>query len=197
VLYCHKDQTWKIGDFGLSVEGTSRRARETVEAKGTASYRAPELLLESGYTFTNKVDIWALGCISYELVTRRKAFFGDVEVLQYALEQRKPRLTLAEPESRWQQLPMRSTIGLDEQSKRAVSSFIEAMMQLEPRDRPSSLVLLSALRNQRFRKVKSEHVWVNECWHTINSPGRLNAPDLVYLPPESPLWRLVTWRRHW
>jgi serine/threonine protein kinase len=38
----------------------------------------------SGYTFTNKVDIWAFGCIVYELMARKQAFSGDFSVLQYS-----------------------------------------------------------------------------------------------------------------
>jgi serine/threonine protein kinase len=68
------------------MEGSSRRANKTFYARGTNSYRAPELLdCESGQPgeYTNKVDMWAVGCILYELVLRRKAFPSDWGVFQY------------------------------------------------------------------------------------------------------------------
>lgn len=51
-------------------------------AAGTASYRAPELLSEDP-KFTNRVDIWALGCILYEIVYHKRAFVGDWDVQAY------------------------------------------------------------------------------------------------------------------
>lgn len=76
VLYSSYNKLWKIADFGLTTEGTSKLAITTVYSKGTEGYRAPELLSEDP-KFSNKVDIWAMGCILYELVVRKKAFAGD------------------------------------------------------------------------------------------------------------------------
>jgi len=82
VLYCRWDNRWKLTDFGISAQATSRRAHTTVYSKGTSSYRAPELLAEHA-AFTNKVDIWALGCILHELATGRHAFHEDWAVREY------------------------------------------------------------------------------------------------------------------
>src|SRR5436190_13307162 len=57
----------------------SKRAITTHYSRGTQGYRAPELLSDDP-KFTKKVDIWALGCILYELVTGRKAFDTDLVV---------------------------------------------------------------------------------------------------------------------
>jgi len=51
------------------------------DGRGTNGYRAPELL--EGH-YTNKVDIWGLGCILFEIDTKRKTFSSDYEVFQYA-----------------------------------------------------------------------------------------------------------------
>jgi serine/threonine protein kinase len=50
--------------------------------RGTEGYRAPELLREAP-TYTNKVDIWALGCVFYEILFRQKPFTRDSLVQQY------------------------------------------------------------------------------------------------------------------
>jgi ankyrin repeat protein len=65
------------------MQGSSRRAHTTVYARGTTSYRAPELIRETP-KYTNKVDLWAVGCILYELVLGQKAFTDDWQVLQHA-----------------------------------------------------------------------------------------------------------------
>jgi serine/threonine protein kinase len=62
VLYSSARECWKIADFGCTAEATSVHAPTTVMVRGTTSYRAPELLEQPG-NFTNKVDIWAMGCI--------------------------------------------------------------------------------------------------------------------------------------
>jgi hypothetical protein len=85
VLYSRRQNLWKLADFGLSTEATSKGARPTLFAKGTTSYRAPELLKEEP-TFTNKVDIWALGCVIHELATGKSAFLADWAVQQYSFE---------------------------------------------------------------------------------------------------------------
>jgi serine/threonine protein kinase len=77
---------WKIADFGLTSAGTSKRAYTTIYSRGTCSYRAPELIADEKATYTNKVDIWAIGCILYELAFGKKAFSDDLAVCQYSLQ---------------------------------------------------------------------------------------------------------------
>lgn len=80
------DKNWKIADFGLTVEGTSSEPLETYQAKGTTGYRAPELILPdiTPKAYTNKVDIWGLGCIIYELATGIQAFPTTEDIRKYA-----------------------------------------------------------------------------------------------------------------
>lgn len=47
----------------------------------TRWYRAPECLLTSGY-YGPKMDIWALGCVFYEILTLNPLFPGDSELDQ-------------------------------------------------------------------------------------------------------------------
>jgi serine/threonine protein kinase len=85
VLYSRRANLWKLTDFGLSAEATSKKEHLTRYSRGTSNYRAPELLPElvENPTFTNKVDIWALGCIMYELVTLKKAFASEWNIQSY------------------------------------------------------------------------------------------------------------------
>ena len=79
VLWCAQSKLWKLTDFGLTSEATSNVGRPTQYSRGTASYRAPELLTTNPI-FTNKVDIWALGCILHELATLSLTFRSDWDV---------------------------------------------------------------------------------------------------------------------
>ena len=60
----------KIGDFGISKILSSKSKANTVV--GTPCYISPELC--EGKPYNQKSDIWALGCVLYELATLKKAF---------------------------------------------------------------------------------------------------------------------------
>ncbi|MFT5453653.1 MAG: outer membrane biosynthesis protein TonB [Myxococcota bacterium] len=74
----------KVTDFGLAKvldrpDINSGNTRAGV-AMGTPSYMAPEQIRDAGKVDA-RADLFSLGCILYELVTRRRAFPGD-ETLQ-------------------------------------------------------------------------------------------------------------------
>lgn len=71
VLY-GKNRQWKIADFGISSELTKGRPAKTEGGRGTRGYRAPEILMASEYDY--KADIWALGCVIYEIFTYTRVF---------------------------------------------------------------------------------------------------------------------------
>ena len=47
----------------------------------TRYYRAPELLLASRY-YDHSIDVWSVGCILFELLTKTPLFPGDQEGFQ-------------------------------------------------------------------------------------------------------------------
>jgi serine/threonine protein kinase len=69
-IFIDKDSI-KIGDFGISkkLSFNDPYCKSTV---GTYNYMAPEIL--NGEKYNNKVDIWAFGCIIYELLTLERCF---------------------------------------------------------------------------------------------------------------------------
>jgi serine/threonine protein kinase len=56
--------------------------RDTEHSRGTACYSAPELLIER--KFNKKTDIWALGCVLFEVCTGKKAFTSEWATISYA-----------------------------------------------------------------------------------------------------------------
>ena len=60
----------KIGDFGISKILSSKS--KAMSVVGTPSYISPELC--EGKPYNQKSDIWALGCVLYEMCTFKKAF---------------------------------------------------------------------------------------------------------------------------
>jgi len=84
VLYSDKHQCWKLADFGTASNATSKRLNTTRYSRGTAGYRAPEIMDMAAPKFDNKADIFAFGCIIYELVTGQKLFLDDFAISNYA-----------------------------------------------------------------------------------------------------------------
>ncbi|CAN6463792.1 unnamed protein product [Victoria cruziana] len=72
----------KIGDFGLA--RTTSEADFMTEYVVTRWYRAPELLLNCS-EYTAAIDIWSVGCILGEIITRRPLFPGKDYVQQLRL----------------------------------------------------------------------------------------------------------------
>ena len=104
-------------------------------ARGTCCYRAPELLKELP-GFSNKVDIFALGCILFELVTGgKKAFRNDYFIHEYKSRD---------------QLKISFAPAINESWKQEFESEIYSMLAADRTDRPSAAYLC-----QRFSRNRS------------------------------------------
>jgi NIMA (never in mitosis gene a)-related kinase len=57
---------------------TCSRKTKLTSVLGTPSYLAPELC--EGHPYNKKTDIWALGCVLYEMMTLNKAFGAEVSI---------------------------------------------------------------------------------------------------------------------
>lgn len=130
VLYSFAADVWKIADFGLTSEGTSKRALETYYSRGTPCYRSPELLIDGN--FNNKSDIWALGCVFYELLFRKKAFCSDITVHDYSSRYSQSGEIIS--------LPSESEI-VTRHSNDYVYRILLEMLLIPPSKRPSAAAL--------------------------------------------------------
>src|SRR5262249_35562022 len=99
------DGTVKVLDFGLAKAtmpaGDDTETREGV-ILGTASYMSPEQ--SRGHAVDKRTDIWAFGCVCYEMLTAHAAFAGPTisDTLAAVLTQ--------EPD--WQGLPADTPPGV-------------------------------------------------------------------------------------
>ncbi|XP_041371838.1 cyclin-dependent kinase 2-like [Gigantopelta aegis] len=74
------DGNIKLADFGLA-RAFGVPVRTYTHEVVTLWYRAPEILLGSRF-YSTPVDVWSLGCIFSEMITRRALFPGDSEIDQ-------------------------------------------------------------------------------------------------------------------
>ena len=70
-MFLTKDDSIRIGDLGVAkvLTHTANFAKTMV---GTPYYLSPELCEEKPYNA--KTDVWALGCVLYEIITHRHPF---------------------------------------------------------------------------------------------------------------------------
>jgi serine/threonine protein kinase len=78
--------------------------------------------------FSQKPDIWSLGCIFFEIIVFQKAFRDDYAILQYVefhCEQLKPAIPA-------------SYFSLSHALEQSVPHLLEGMLSLLPQDRPTA-----------------------------------------------------------
>jgi serine/threonine protein kinase len=173
VLCSLGDQAWKVTDFAFTMEGSSRREHTTLYSRGTRSYRAPELVrLDQKSKYTNKVDIWAVGCILYELVLKRRAFADDWEVLQHVKSGKEYEVIIG-PAS----VP-------DERRRGFLAKIIKELLNSDPSGRPSAQTLY-----ERFISWGSDNVLKKAAFKVPTERqlsdvgGEVGAARLTSLPP--------------
>lgn len=82
-------------------------------------------------TFNNKSDIWAIGCIFYELLFRKKAFNSDFAVHDYSTQSRETLLIPSDSE----------LITNDSQLKRFAITILMDVLRITTSERPSANAL--------------------------------------------------------
>ena len=129
-----------LTDFGITTPATTTSLRATEGSRGTACYNAPELLLEG--KFNKKTDIWAMGCILYELCTGLKAFATDWATISYTRDPPSRSFT-----------PFTHDLEPDNVMIAKINSLIDSMVQIDPQRRCSAPELCASVSHAlRFRE---------------------------------------------
>jgi hypothetical protein len=106
-----------------------------------------------GKRYTNKVDIWSMGCILYELATGKRAFEDDWEVLQYRYSGDSKNIVLEET--------------FDSHSSETIANHVVEMLQIASSARPSASALSPCFFSHRFAGVALYSVVEKEDLETI------------------------------
>lgn len=75
-LYLTYDGELKLGDFGIALDSGETGITATGLIVGTYLYMAPEQIRGEDGTVGSQTDLYALGCVMYEMLTGRPPFQG-------------------------------------------------------------------------------------------------------------------------
>ena len=127
----------------MASEGASRRSQTTTSSRGTAGYRAPELIRDGRNSYTNKVDVWSMGCILYELALAKKPFVDDWAVLCYS--------------QRSEPLEFNVDLLTDSSWEHHISRLLRNMLDVTPSTRHPVSLLLRLFTLHRNHGINVEH----------------------------------------
>jgi serine/threonine protein kinase len=75
-LFLSKKGRLKLGDFGIARDTEATALTAAGKTVGTYAYMAPEQI-QAGFPITGKTDLYALGCLLYEVVVGETPFQSD------------------------------------------------------------------------------------------------------------------------
>ena len=122
----------KVLDFGLAKvllpdglahdrTGTATMATEAGRILGTPDYMSPEQV--RGHTLDARVDIWAFGCLAYELLSRKRPFSGGNMAETF--------VAILEREPSWKSIPA--------ETPQSIVSLLQRCLQKDAQRRPNDL----------------------------------------------------------
>ena len=163
----------KIADFGMArnVDRVNYQLPIVTEYIATRWYRAPEILLNSN-RYTQKVDIWSVGCIMAEILLRRVLFAGTSSANQlqliFGVVGNPTRKDLSAMKVNYDGQLIKQVMGAprgDRKLKKLIASLdgmerelVESMLQFNPKRRPSAEELLKHPYFAKFHDAKEEIV---------------------------------------
>src|SRR5262245_14807174 len=164
----------KLGDFGLALVSAETRLTAAGKTMGSLHYMAPEQI-QGKPPLSNKTDLYALGCVMFELLCGRTPFTGEAmaEVLQQPIRQPPPRV---------------SSFALD--CPIQLESLVAELLQKDPDRRPVNAETVAA----RLREIDQD-VTVKAPRFDKNRPlPTLGAETALAVTPAASPPR--TWNRH-
>jgi len=166
-----RDDAVKILDFGLAkaVEGDAssmdmansptltHMATQAGVLLGTAAYMSPEQARAK--PVDRRADIWAFGCVLYEMLTGKMAFTGETVSDTLA--------AIIKEEPDWSQLPTDTPLP--------VRVLLQRCLQKDPK--------------QRLRDIGDARISLDEVPSGFPEPASVTAAVVAPAPISTPLWR--------
>lgn len=152
-LFLTRDAQVKLGDFGIARDQHSADLTNQGLTVGTHAYMAPEQITGET-TISGKVDLYALGCCLFEMLSGRKVFLGEnfAQLFEQHLRSEPPHIRT---------LVGDAPIELDE--------IIHQCLAKSPEDRPFNARAVQGVMNEIGEKY---HLGIGEGEETVGSLAR-------------------------
>ncbi|XP_026201818.1 serine/threonine-protein kinase Nek1 [Anabas testudineus] len=182
-IFLTKDGTIQLGDFGIArvLNSTVELARTCI---GTPYYLSPEICENKPYN--NKSDIWALGCVLYEMCTLKHAFeAGNMKNLVLKIIRG-------------------SYPPVSVHYSHELRSLLAQLFKRNPRERPSvSSILDKSFLSCRIERFLTPQLIAQEFRHTFlhkqpkigavqGPPAKRPAPGFIPLTPAQKITKPAT-----
>jgi serine/threonine protein kinase len=142
-MFSLESQCWKIGDFHLTTIGDGETFPSS-HGRGTPGYRAPELVAREIGRYSYKVDIFAMGCILFQLLKQERAFDDDLEVFTATRQQEYP------------DLGRKPSFVASEATFDFLNTLIRQMLSFNPTVRPTAKQVYEELKRWRLVGRRNE-----------------------------------------
>ncbi|XP_075231807.1 serine/threonine-protein kinase Nek8-like [Lycorma delicatula] len=179
-VFLTKDNVIKVGDFGISKMLTTKGQAHTM--LGTPYYISPEMC--EGKEYGSKSDIWALGCILYEMACLQKTFEGT----------NLPVLVNKIMKSDFQPLPSGYSKDFRE--------LVDSLLQKDPQQRPDAVDICekvhSLLQNiSMYRYNSDSQSGFKSVLYHLSGSGKDFSLVPVQLPPYSKVTQVAASSTHY
>ncbi|OMJ70422.1 hypothetical protein SteCoe_31606 [Stentor coeruleus] len=141
----------KIGDFGFSRFLNNNLAYSKI---GTPLYMAPEIFESADYTF--KADVWSLGCVLYEMITKVPLF--PCYSLQDLFNKHRENLNFPDDFDEDARALIFDMVKYDFQERPNFADLLEYdFLKMEGLFDANEYEVNESMRTRVFRKKKTEH----------------------------------------
>ncbi len=176
-IFITHDGNLKIGDFGLALIATGVAVERAVAGKGTPAYMSPELC--RGDPQDHRSDIYSLGAVFFELLTKEKPFKAS-GMIEMAMKHATA--------------PIPSARKLNSDVPEVLDKAIKKMMAKDPDDRFQSLSELLTILEKLLLEVQVARLGVGTVAPVI---PLAEAPPSPKKEPAPPLPAAANYAQDW